>query len=745
MDRFPSQAPASLPTTVDLASLPAAVPGARFTQIEDLSRALDTIPARLSILDRTFRYRFVNRHYEEFTGLSLNELLGRTVEEVFGSDTMRTLKPLFERALTGQTVFSEGWMDYPSRGRRYARRTLTPNPAADGSIDSLFMFIQDLTDLRVAEEALRASQSLNLAVIEGALDSIMVLDERGAIVEFNPAAERTFGRQHDQVLGHSIDELVLPQRAGSKSAFCDLIANSQPLAETRTGTGTDSVLGQRTEVEGLRADGSQFSAELGLTVVTVENRPLFLAFLHDISDHKRFEQSLADLAYRDSLTGLPNRLSLMRDIGEAIGSGCQFAIVNVDIDRFANIRNSFGHAFVDDLLVGVAGRLIADVGLTGMVARVGDHSFALLLAKVDDEDEIKRRLDAVLATIRAAVTPSGVPVYLTASIGIARYSPEHKRPEDALRDAEIAAGRAREAGGSRAVWFDPAMHGRMVDLVRTEHDLRLALALANRGVKPQLWVAYQPIVELITGRLAGFEALIRWNHPERGNIGPIEFVPVAEETGLIVAMDRWVLHEACQQLGRWQGMREPGAAALFLSLNLSPRQIEEPDFLAYLQAVLRETGTDPAWIKMEITESAVMRRPEESINTLRSLKELGIRLSIDDFGTGYSSLSYLYKLPLDAIKIDRSFISVMHQSEENRSIVRLIVDLARLLGFNVVAEGIESVADVILLRALACDYGQGYLFAKPLAPAEAEALVSRPPGWLDTVWPQLTTGAEEEV
>jgi EAL domain-containing protein (putative c-di-GMP-specific phosphodiesterase class I) len=270
------------------------------------------------------------------------------------------------------------------------------------------------------------------------------------------------------------------------------------------------------------------------------------------------------------------------------------------------------------------------------------------------------------------------------------------------------------------------MRGKAVEQVRIEHDLRRALTNGE-----ELWLAYQPIVDLVTGSLAGFEALVRWQHPTRGNIPPIDFIAIAEETGLIVTLGNWVLQEACRQLAEWQDQREAGWAPLFMSVNLSPRQLEEEDCVMVVRKVLDQTGIDPMWLKMEITESAVMHKAEESIRILGQLRDLGIQLSIDDFGTGYSSLSYLHKFPINTLKIDRSFVIALHQSEENRAIVRIIVDLARLLGFDVVAEGIESAADSNLLRALACDYGQGYHYSRPLPPTQALTLVRGQLPWLE--------------
>ncbi|GLR81128.1 hypothetical protein GCM10007856_38100 [Azospirillum oryzae] len=537
------------------------------------------------------------------------------------------------------------------------------------------------------------------------------MDPRRRHIYANRAYLEMMGTTLDKAVGGTIGELL-----GQ-----DLLRNTQGAAERALAGETVQTEGWITQADGQQRYVMRLHAPHRAEDGTITG---YFVILQDMTERRQVQDDLFRLAYYDPVTGLANRLMLLKHMADYRNMGEPFTLVILDIDRFAEIRSSMGQGFANELLDGLAQRMAAQAAAFDLIARVSDHAFAMLAGGVCDRPALESAVEDLAAVVRSARSSSGGTVFLSASIGVAVSMPTHERPDDVLRDAEIATARAREQGGGRQAWFDPAMHSHVVEQVRLEHDLRGALDSGS-----DLWVAYQPIVEMVTGGLAGFEALMRWTHPERGNIPPGIFIPIAESTGLVVSLGTWVLRQACQQIADWQDRREPGSAPLFMSVNLSSHQLSDPNFVQVVREVLRETGVEPSWIKLELTESAVMDKAEQSIRLLRDLRALGIKLSIDDFGTGYSSLSYLHKLPIDSLKVDRSFVSAMHQSEENRAIVRIIMDLARLLGFDVIAEGIETSADANLLRALACDYGQGYHFARPLPPEEAGKLVGGELPW----------------
>ncbi len=462
---------------------------------------------------------------------------------------------------------------------------------------------------------------------------------------------------------------------------------------------------------------------------------------HHIAEQDRIGKALREskekfrhAAFHDSLTDLPNRNLFIETLKFVLNRAKHnpknnFAVLFLDINRFKTINDSLGHSMGDRLILHVAKRLMTAVRERDLVARFSGDEFAFILNDVSDIEEAIAFAELIKQKISAPFTLGGRQVFTSFSIGIALGSADYKLSEDVLRDADIAMYHAKNTEKDFVV-FDKKMHARAVTLLQLETDLRVALE------QEQLCVYYQPIIELDTMKLFGFEALVRWNHPRRGLVPPGEFIPVCEDTGLIVPLTLWVLRESCRHLIEWQ-RKSPDNENLVLSVNLSGKHFAQKDLVEQVKGVIDETGINPACLKLELTESAVMDNAERVISMLTELRALGLKLSIDDFGTGYSSLSYLHRFPIDTLKVDRSFVSTMEDGSENGEIVRTVIALAKTLRLDVVAEGIETIHQLHQLRILGCEYGQGYLFSRPVPLEDAERLLADKSRW-ETIVPAQT-------
>ena len=439
-----------------------------------------------------------------------------------------------------------------------------------------------------------------------------------------------------------------------------------------------------------------------------------LARLYSESSARReFEERLAYQAFHDALTGLPNRAWFAAHLEATLArSRTNVAVLFLDLDRFKVINDSLGHERGDELLVAVAARLRACAEPGAAVARLGGDEFTILLAGATAADA-RRLAWRILAALRAPLALAGREIVVSASIGIALGGAGTGGAVELLRDADTAMYRVKHGGRAGVALFDAGMNAAAVARLERETDLRRAIAAG------ELVLAYQPKVDLHTGRIIGVEALMRWCHPRDGLIPPTDFIPLAEETGLILPLGQWALAEACRQARVWLE-RWPGRPPLVMSVNLSARQFRQPRLAAAIADILRETGLPASSLQLEITESAVMDDLDAAVATLRDLRARGLRLALDDFGTGYSSLSYLKRFPLDVLKIDKAFVAGLGRDTEDTAIVGAVIALAHILGMQVTAEGVETAEQAYLLREMACELGQGYLFARPLTPEGLE-------------------------
>ncbi len=444
--------------------------------------------------------------------------------------------------------------------------------------------------------------------------------------------------------------------------------------------------------------------------------------VHDVTQRRALEERLEHLAFHDPLTGLPNRALFLDRLEQALVRADRregrVAMLFLDLDRFKVVNDSLGHDAGDELLVAVAERLRGCLRPEDTVARLGGDEFVVLLEDVGDRGYAERVSERIAEALRGPVDLEGNETYVTASIGVVLNEAGHARPPEMLRDADIAMYAAKDAGKARHEVFDEGMKARAHRRLELENRLRRAIE------REELRVHYQPKVDLSSGAVVGMEALVRWQDPERGLIYPAEFVPLAEETGLILPLGRWVLGEACRQAKEWRE-RYPGADSLTVAVNLSAKQFQQPNLAEEVDRALGGTGLDPGALILEITEGVLMEKAQSNMETLRGMKTLGVKVAIDDFGTGYSSLGYLKRFPVDMIKVDRSFVCGLGQDTEDTAIVETVLLLARALGLRAVAEGIETAEQMEELRALGCPVGQGYYFARPMPSDEAGKLLEQ--------------------
>jgi len=443
--------------------------------------------------------------------------------------------------------------------------------------------------------------------------------------------------------------------------------------------------------------------------------PLFWqGVLHDVTERKALEEHLRHLALRDSLTDLPNRRLFVDRLGQALGRTSRrdrlVAVLFMDLDDFKGVNDSLGHETGDLLLVAVAERLKGCLRLEDTLARFGGDEFVVLLGDMEVPDEAVRVAERIAEGFGSPFLVEGRELYVRASIGIAVGDTRNRTPEDLLRAADTAMYRAKEEGSGHYSMFDPAMYERAVGRLEMENGLRRAIE------HEEFVVHYQPIVSLDDGAVWGVEALLRWEHPERGLLNPGEFVPAAEKSGLVVPMGEGMLMEACREAKGWQE-EHPHAPPLVMSVNLSAKQLGRHDLAKVVEGMLQETGLEAHCLSLDVTETVYARALEGNTASLERLREIGVGISIDDFGTGYSSLAYLKSLPADALKVDKSFVRGLGVDTEDTAIVRMTLDLAHSLGMKTIAEGVETEEQETILREMGCDMAQGYHFSRPLPPA----------------------------
>jgi len=568
---------------------------------------------------------------------------------------------------------------------------------------------KEITERQQVEEALAKSEAKWRSLIQNSLDIITLLDADGTVQYESPSVEKVVGYKPEELIGKNIFEFIHPEDVENVvNAFRAVIQTP----------GTTLTVEFRFQHKGgswcfLESTGNNLLDDPSVRSVIINSR--------DITERKWAEEKLHHSASHDELTDLPNRALFLDRLEQALKHAKRredyvFAVLFLDLDRFKVVNDSLGHTVGDQLLIAISRRLELCLREVDTIARLGGDEFVILLLDIKDVNDVTQTAERIKKELAFPFKLNEQEVFSSVSIGIALSTTGYDQPENLLRDADIALYRAKALGRACHVVFDCDMHTRAVALLRLETNLQQAIK------RQEFRLYYQPILSLKTNRIVSFEALARWQHPQRGLISPDEFIPTAEETGLIVPFGYWVLREACQQLRVWQKQFSVNSP-LAISVNFSVKQFLQPDLVEKISQILWGADLDAHCLRIEITESVLMENAAAATAVLSQLAALGIQLYMDDFGTGYSSLSYLHRFPVKALKIDRSFISSMSCGNKNSKIVRTIITLASELEIDVIAEGIETVEQLTQLVELQCEYGQGYLFAKPMDAETAEAFM----------------------
>jgi len=673
------------------------------SRLDLLSLAVEQSPFGIVVMGLDGAVEYSTPAFTAMTGYALAEIAGATVHPWNPAETTETI---YHSLLSSQHL-TPHWRGDVEAHRKdgssyWERQMVSTLRDADGKHSHLIAVKEDISERRVKRNRYEQTRRLQEQALVSSSNGIMITRSDAddhSIVYVNPAFERITGYSADEVIGLEgrflvRDDLAQPDLENIRSA----------LRDKREGQAT---------LRNYRKDGSLFWNELHIAPVrdlTGAATTHFVSVINDISERVRYQQALEYQANHDSLTGLANRNLLSDRIEQGIAwakrHDSTIGVMLLDLDHFKLINDASGHRAGDALLKEVAHRLKSCVRETDTVARLGGDEFVIILTDLPQADDVDQIAEKILGTLSRPIEVAGRDVFVTASIGVSLYPRDGDHGEILLRYADMAMYRVKEHGRNSVRQFVPEMGSTAISRLDMEAALRRGL---ERG---EFLLHYQPKIDLPSQRIVGAEALIRWQHPQIGLVHPIEFIHLAEETGLILPLGEWVLREVCQQQVRWRAQNLP---PIKIAINMSARQFRQEDLADHIAAVFAGTGADPGQFILELTESMVMHDVDSTLASLRALKKLGVSLSLDDFGTGYSSLSYLRRFPIDELKIDRSFINDIHTNSDDAAIAGAIVAMARSLSLSVVAEGVEKKEQAELLASLGCNQVQGYYYARPMA------------------------------
>ncbi|RDE24433.1 EAL domain-containing protein [Motiliproteus coralliicola] len=672
-----------------------------------LSRVLKQSPASVVITDTQGVIEYVNPWFERVSGYSAAEAIGQNSSFLkSGNLSRQDYETMWTRLKAGREWRGMFHNRHKDGSTYWESASISPLRDEHGKITSFIAVKEDITAQKLAEDQLR----MNAAVFDTTAEGIMVTDAENRIKTVNPAFTRITGYGLDDVLGKS-PQLLKSGR--HEPAFYEQLWNSVRQQGHWSG-----------EIWNKRKDGTLFPEWLSISAIKGANGDIeeYVAVFTDITQHKENEEQIRYQANYDALTGLPNRTLLSDRLKQAIASAKReqwmLGILFLDLDHFKVVNDTFGHAVGDELLQLVAARIKACLRESDTIARFGGDEFVILLQDIAETDSVAQVATYIIDQITRGFSLNGREISIGASIGITIYPDDAANADTLLQNADMAMYQAKERGRSTYQFFTLSMQQKTLDRRQLELELRHAI---KNG---ELEIYYQPVVNPSLNQTISVEALLRWNHPKRGQVSPATFIPIAEDSGQIGEIGRWVLSNACRQLKVWQ---DAGFSNLKLAVNLSSRQRELGLEAADLQQVIDQAGIKPESLTLEITESLLIRDTEEALVWLSSLKALGVKLSVDDFGTGYSSLSYLKRFPVDALKIDRSFVSDLPEDLEDATLVKTIVAMAQNLNLSLVAEGVETQQQAEFLVNNSCRNLQGFYYARPMPAAEVGTWLSKPP------------------
>lgn len=665
-------------------------------QQRHLQQFIDHVPALIYMKDKQGRYIMVNAHYERFLTLPAGELIGKTDEEVFPIDIAQQIDRNDRQTLENNcgSDFEEHYIRDNHIYHFMSKRFTLQN--SSGEVELLCGISIDITTRKEMEERLRLSRQ----VLETASEAVVITEPDGTIIDINPAFEYITGYNRDEVLGK---DPSMMKSGRHDRAFYNNMWDSLTTEGKWEG-----------EVWDRKKNGEIYPKWLSIS--SIRNRlgkiSHYVAIFQDISDKKHAEEKLTSLAFYDPLTELPNRTlfkeHLNHDLKLAARKNDKHVLLFIDLDRFKNVNDTLGHSYGDMLLQAVSKRLQSILRKCDMISRLGGDEFTVSAPVQNNIDNISTLISKIQDSLRQCFVVSGKDIFIGGTIGAAIFPDDADNVEDLVRCADLAMYRAKEAGRGSFAFFTRQMDEEVARRHALESDLHSALQ--NREFE----LYYQPKISAASGRAESMEALARWNHPQKGLVSPDEFIPMAEDTDIIFPLGEWILNEACRQTKEWQDNGYP----LRVAVNLSAKQFQNDDLIQTVTDALANSGLDADCLELELTESMLMHDTERVKQVIGKLNEMGIKTSIDDFGTGYSSLSYLKHLPLNALKIDRSFIMDVDTNQDDQSIVSAILSLASDLRLSVVAEGVETQAHLDFLRSKNCPVIQGYFFSRPL-PADA--------------------------